>query len=159
MARPKGGSLNTSGEVELNEMEHTEQDAPKQPVKVKKRNDGIDLSPFTYSGNFIGAQFKRYEELQYGKYERNELRQLVPVAPGLLLHHTYEFEGYKVRPIRALVNPDKPQEGTELIGFEVLNTTPFKTSTTAWKNIKVLNDQIHAANTGNQPVLYYLLKK
>ena len=173
MGRPPkdAGSINTTGVDEVNEQfkqSHATSATYNHigvsgvmsdiPAPKKRPNDDLDLSAFTYKGEFIGEQFKKYTNLVDGEYEEDEAGRDRLVTPGLPIHKTFDFVGYKVVQMRKRLYPKSTDQTTVVVGFRIVQDEPFRETHSTLKNVKQLNDQLHG-KLGTQPMIYYLLKK
>jgi hypothetical protein len=131
---------------------------PKPAGAAKRPNDDIDLSGFTYKGEFVGDQFKKYCELTEGVFEEDEAGRSRKVKAGLPINTLYDFVGYKVNRVRKRIYPKGTDQTTEVVGFRIIQEEPVRETSSTLGKIQVLNNQIHN-NDGKLPMTYYLLKK
>lgn len=135
---------------------------PAGAEKPKKRphpNEGIDLSPFTYSGKFDGARWEEYNELVHGKFEEDDYGNKSQVSAGLNQTDAYEFEAYKANQLRKRLFPKSKTDTTTILnGISIVQEKPVRSTVNTLARINILNSQIENSNEA-VPMLYWLLKK
>ncbi len=140
-------------------------DAPPSPEKVAKEektaspNDALDLSEFNYK-LLKGESFKKYVEL-VGDRSYTEIveGEVIPVRGTLLENDQYDFEQYKVKPIRKMRYAGVEKSPMDYIGLELVNDTPIHVSRMTVKTALELNSQILNQHSIAGHGKYYLLKK
>lgn len=152
-------------------LEELDKPAPPPPAssarttnQTKSPNDALDLSGFKYKdehGEFTGDQFEKYVELvgdrSFVKLDRN--RRPVPVNGQLKQGDMYDFQLFKVRPIRVERFPGMPDSPMDYIGIQIVNDQPLHTSRMPVSTVLEFNSQILNAHSVAGHGKYYLLKK
>lgn len=138
--------------------------SPRTTNQAKGPNDALDLSGFKYkdeNGEFSGDQFEKYVELvgdkSFMKLDRN--RRPVPVNGQLKQGDMYDFQLFKVRPIRVERFPGMPDSPMDYIGIQIVNDQPLHTSRMPVNTVLEFNSQILNAHSVAGNGKYYLLKK
>ncbi len=112
-----------------------EKPSPKPQTQSEKL--GLDRFDYKREEGFIGDQFKEYEAM----------------ILKLPLTKQYDFEVYKVKPVKVERYPGLPQSPIDTVGVRIESDRPIMTTRVEARHALEMNRQLQ--NTGR----YYLLKK
>jgi hypothetical protein len=126
-------------EEDINEIMNAIIGETQNDQRPKSQSESLGLDRFDYKKEegFVGAQFKEYEAM-------------ILKFP---LTKQYDFEVYRVKPVRVERYPGLPQSPIDTIGIRIESDRPLMTTRVEARHALEMNRQLQ--NTGR----YFLLKK